>query len=75
MVISSLRDEATAEEVLCEIVVAAFKDIDSFGTKCAPGTWLYMHGFRAVFARMNVPPGKYTFEDRTRVPAAPQVDA
>lgn len=65
MAVSSLGDEGEAGDVVCEMVISAFKDIDSFNSKCAPGTWLYMHGFRAVFARLNVPPGKYAFEDRS----------
>jgi hypothetical protein len=65
MALSSLGNEGEAQEALSETVLEAFKDLDSFGTKCAPGTWLYLHGFRAVFKRMNLPPGKYAFENRS----------
>ena len=70
MAVNSLGDEREAGDVVCEILISAFRDIDSFNVNCAPGTWLYMHGFRAVFARMNVPPGKYKFEDRSTAGAS-----
>lgn len=62
MALDSLGREDEAGDALCQMVPAAFKDIDSFGEKCSPGTWLYLHGFHAVFKRRNAPPGKYTIE-------------
>lgn len=41
-----------AGDALREMMLSAFKDIDSFGAKCTPGTWLYQHGLRAGFARI-----------------------
>ena len=65
LAIDSLEDESEAAEALREMVLSAFRDIDSFGDKCSPGTWLYLHGFRAVFNRLNVPRGKYTFSSHS----------
>jgi len=55
MALDSLGNEGEAGDALCEMVLSAFKDIDSFGENCTPGTWLYLHGLRAVFRHMNVP--------------------
>lgn len=60
MALRSLGNEGTAGDALSAMVLAAFKDIDSFGAKCTPGTWLYLHGLSAVVKRLNAPPGKYT---------------
>jgi hypothetical protein len=46
------------EEGDAEMMLLAFKDIDSFGAKCTPGTWLYQHGLRAGFTQMTIPLGK-----------------
>ena len=64
MAFGSLGDEGEARQALRETVLQAFADIDSFGRQCTPGTWLYLQGFRSVFKRMNLPPGKYVFENR-----------
>ena len=65
LALGSLGDEGEAANALCDTVLSAFHDIDSFGAQCSPGTWLYLHGFRAVFAHMKAPPGKYAFEVRS----------
>ena len=49
----SLDEDMKRGDVLSETVLAAFENLDSFGAKCTPGTWLYLHGFRAVFRRMD----------------------
>jgi hypothetical protein len=51
LALGSLGDEGAAGDALSEIVLSAFKDIDSFRAGCAPGTWLYLHGFRSLFKR------------------------
>ena len=64
LALGSLGDESEAGEALRDMVLTAFRDIESFGEKCTPGTWLYLHGFRAVFARMKPPAGRYAVERR-----------
>jgi hypothetical protein len=73
LALDSLGNEDAAGEALCEIARSAFKDIDSFDSNCTPGTWLYLHGFRVVFRRMNLPPGRYSLECRPAA-RAPSVD-
>jgi hypothetical protein len=41
---------------LREILIAAFQDLESFDARCAPGTWLFLHGIRAAFARFRPRP-------------------
>jgi hypothetical protein len=64
LALESLRSEDKASDALRETVLSAFKDIDSFRARCSPGTWLYLHGIRAVLTSMSIPPGKYTFRSR-----------
>ncbi len=64
LALHSLGDEAAAGDALCETMISAFRDIDSIGPKCNPGTWFYLHGIRVVIRRMKVPPGRYTVESR-----------
>ena len=66
MALGFLGNEYDADDAVCEMVLSAFKDCESFGAKCTPGTWLYQHGLRAVFARMNVPSGRYAYGRRLR---------
>jgi hypothetical protein len=61
---ASLGDMDQAAAALQEAMVAAFRDLGSSGRGCTPGLWLYLHTFRAVLGRMNVPPGTYTFGSR-----------
>jgi hypothetical protein len=70
MALDFLGQEDRAGDVLCETVIAAFRDIDSYDAKCTPGTWLYSHAFRAVFGRLDLPPGKFTVDSRPVVGAA-----
>lgn len=56
--------EAVAGDALREMVLKAFHNLDSVGATCTPGTWLYLHGFRAVFRRMIVPAGAEPAERR-----------
>ena len=65
LAVASLKDENEAILAMRDTVLSAFRDLDSFNDRCSPGTWLYLHGIRAVFARLGVPPGRYTFEDRS----------
>ena len=62
--LGSLGDEDEAADALCEMAVSAFRDIDSSDAKCTPGAWLYLHGLRSVFRRMNAPRGRYAVESR-----------
>ena len=55
------------ENALTESVLAAFRDIDSFAIRCRPGTWLYLHGLRAVFERLGVGPERRPAARRTDV--------
>jgi DNA-directed RNA polymerase specialized sigma24 family protein len=64
MALSSLGTEGKAADALYETVYTAFKDIGSFDARRTTSTWLYMHGLRAVFKRMNAPRGRYSFETR-----------
>lgn len=64
MALRSLGTEGKAADALYETVYTALKDIGSFDARRTPSTWLYMHGLRAVFKRMNVPRGRYSFETR-----------
>jgi len=68
MAFASLGNSVEATAALCDAARSAFRDIDSAGPRCSPGVWLHLHGFRAVFQRLNVPPGRYsmTREDVTR---------
>jgi len=74
MAIGSLGNGAEATEAICEAARSAFRDIDSVGPGCSPGAWLYLHTFRAVFQRLNAPPGSYTVA-RERRHALVRVDA
>lgn len=42
-----------AESALRDTLIAAFEEIDAFGERCTPGTWLYLHGLRAAFGRVD----------------------
>ena len=42
-----------AESALRDTLISAFGEIDAFGARCTPGTWLYLHGLRAAFGRVN----------------------
>jgi hypothetical protein len=55
-------------------VLAAFENLDSFGTKCTPGTWLYLHGFRAVFRRMDSLTDRDTAENSSAAVASGERD-
>lgn len=59
MAFSSLGNTAEATAAVSEAVCSAFRDIDSEGPHCSPAVWLHVHCFRAVFQRLNVPPGRY----------------
>jgi hypothetical protein len=43
---------------LHDMVLSAFRDIDSFAECCAPGTWLYLNGFSAAFALLREAAGR-----------------
>ncbi len=64
MALGFLGTEAKAGEALCEIMLSAFRSIDSIGANCTPRAWLYLHGLRTVFDRLHLPPGRYTVESR-----------
>src|SRR5512143_654729 len=66
MALTSLGSQEKATEALSEAVLSAFRDIDSFDAKSTPGTWLYLHGLRAVFRRMNAPLGRYAYTAESR---------
>ena len=57
-------------------ILAAFRDIDSFGVNCCPGTWLYLKGIQAAFATLDVPADPYPFEGSseaaTDLPSSPR---
>src|SRR5512141_284801 len=72
MAFSALGDEGEAVDARCETVVSAFRDIDSISAKWTPGTWLSLHGLRAVLRRMDMTPGRYTVESRPAVGVAPR---
>ena len=74
MALSSLGEEVKASDALCEMMLLAFRDIGSFDAKCTPGAWLYLHGLRAVFRRMNAPPGRYMVESRLAAVVASRDD-
>ena len=59
-----LESEGLSGDVLSETVLTAFKNLDSLGEPCAPGTWLYLHGFRAVFRRVQAPEGEERSQGR-----------
>ena len=40
-------------KALRDIMLSAFRDLDSFAECCAPGTWLYLNGFSAAFALLR----------------------
>ena len=43
---------------LHDMVLCAFRDVDSFVECCAPGTWLYLNGFSAAFALLREAAGR-----------------
>jgi len=57
-------NEGEASDALLATVLQAFKDIDSFGRQCTPGTSLYQQGIRAFFKRMDPPPLTRVFANR-----------
>jgi hypothetical protein len=73
MAFGSLGNEGLALDTLCETALAAFRDIGSYRAPCTPGTWLYIHGFRVVFERMGVAPGRYTVDRRLAAESTPRV--
>ena len=60
MAVGSLGNTAEATEAICEAARTAYRDLGSVGPGCSPGAWLHLHAFRAVFQRLNPPPGRYT---------------
>jgi hypothetical protein len=60
LALNSLPDVQAAGDALCEIVVAAFRDVGSPKALRSPAGWLRLHGFRVVFMRLNPSPGRYT---------------
>ncbi len=48
-----MADVDHAESALRDNLISAFEEIDAFGVLCTPGTWLYLHGLRAAFGRVN----------------------
>ena len=45
--------QCKAPSALRDTLISAFEEIDAFGLRCTPGTWLYLHGLRAAFGRVN----------------------
>ncbi len=60
LALDTLRRDVAMGGTLRETVLAAFENLDSCGARCTADTWLYLHGLRAVFRRMPVPPGGTT---------------
>ena len=59
MALGYLGSEDKTLDALGEMESSASRDIGSFEAKRSPGSWLYLHGLRAVFKRMNAPVGRY----------------
>ena len=57
-----LADVDHAESALRDTLISAFREIDAFGLRCTPGTWLYLHGLRAAFGRVNAAGRRYRRE-------------
>lgn len=70
LAIASLGNEEQAGETVCQALTSAFRDVHSVGPECSTGTWLYLHGLRAVFSRLEKSPGGYSIENR-----APAIEA
>ncbi len=66
MAVISLGNEADADDALCDTLISAYEDIHSPTAAAAPATWLYEHGFRAVFSRMGLPAGGYAIPEDGR---------
>jgi hypothetical protein len=64
--LDSLEREGLSGDVLSDTVLTAFRNLDSLGEPCAPGTWLYLHGLRAVFRRVQAPEREPRGEGRAR---------
>lgn len=54
-----MADVDHAESALRDNLISAFGAIEEFGTRCTPGTWLYLHGLRAAFVRVNAAGGRH----------------
>ncbi len=61
--LSVLKNEDDAGDALCRAFLAARNDIHSVGGQCSPGTWLYLHGLRAVFQTLSPARGRYSIVD------------
>ena len=51
--LSPMADDDHGEVDLRDSLVSAFRGIDAFAARCTPGTWLYLHGLRSAFGRLN----------------------
>lgn len=60
-----LADADHAESALRDTLISAFREIDAFGLRCTPGTWLYLHGLRAAFRRVNAAGRQYRRESES----------
>ena len=67
LAIASLGNEEEAGETVCQALTSAFRDVRSVGPECSTGTWLYLHGLRAVFSRLEKSPGGYAIETRAPI--------
>jgi DNA-directed RNA polymerase specialized sigma24 family protein len=65
LAIAALGNEQAAGDTVCQALTSAFRDVGSVGPECSTGTWLYLHGLRAVFSRLDKAPGGYAIETRT----------
>ena len=53
MALGALPDAKAAGDALCEMAVAAFRDVRSVKARRSPAGWLRLHGFRVLFPRMK----------------------
>lgn len=65
LALSVLKNQDDAGDALCRAFLSARRDIDSIGEECSPGTWLYLHGLRAVFQTLSPARGRFSIVDRT----------
>ena len=69
LALSVLKDEEDAGDALCRAFLSARRDIDSIGDSidadCSPGTWLHLHGLRAVFQTLKPGRGRYSIVDHS----------